>query len=326
MATAFAFIELDERGQVTADAAEVVAGATRLGEPIAVVATDGDPAPVLARLGQVGATDVVIAHHPLATPATAVPAAAALLAAAADAATPPRAVVLPHTRCGREVAAHVALGLDGGLLTDVVDLVGGPEIRTTQAVLGGGWTTVAAVLSGPAVITVRPGSLPEVLPPAQPRVTRVRIDPDPRLIEEVQGVAPYAGVTSRPALRSASTVVAGGRGMASAGGFSLVERLADELGAAVGASRAAVDAGLAPRSAQVGQSGTTVSPDLYLALGISGAMQHLAGMSGAGTVVAVDLDPAAPIFDIADFGVVGDVTTVVPALIEALRSRRDGAR
>ncbi|QGF25004.1 electron transfer flavoprotein subunit alpha/FixB family protein [Raineyella fluvialis] len=319
-----AFIELDACGRVTADAAEVLAGAARVGEPVAVVATDGDPDPLLARLAEAGATDVVLATHPLARPGTAVPAAATILAAAALAT--PAAVILPHTRCGREVAARVALDLSGGLLTDVVHIAGGDALTTTQSVLGGAWRVVAGVVSGPAVITLRPGSLGEVLPAARPRVVRVEIDPDPRLIEEVRLVAPTAPVASRPDLRSAPVVVAGGRGMGSVDGFALAGRLADELGGAVAASRAAVDAGYATRALQVGQSGVTVTPDLYVALGISGAMQHQAGMSGSRTVVAVDLDPTAPIFEVADFGVVGDVHTVVPALIDEIRARREALR
>ena len=314
-------VELDDRGDVAPVTAELLVLAARLGDPVAVVATAVDPGPVVAQLGRLGAGRVVAAVHPSVGTLLATPEVDALCAAAQE--FRPLAVLLPHTVLGREVAGRVGVRLDGGLLVGAVDVVAdadGPV--TTQRALGGTWTTTARTTREPAVVTVRPGSVAERLAEVTALVTEVAIDPAEQCSGRVTGRVPSGGAADRPSLTAADVVVSGGRGLGSAEGFALVEQLADALGGAVGASRAAVDAGWVPASSQVGQTGVTVSPDLYVALGISGATQHLAGMSTAATVVAVNSDPRAPMLEHADLAVVGDVFSVIPSLIEQIEAHR----
>jgi electron transfer flavoprotein alpha subunit len=232
------------------------------------------------------------------------------------------AILVPHTVDGRELAGRVAVRLDAAIASDAVALaVEDGTLAVSHSVFGGSYTVTSGASTGPLIVTVRPGSFSGFeAAEVAPQIERESVDavgPAAR----VGGVA-TADTSGRPDLRTASKVVSGGRGLGSQENFVLVEQLADRLGAAVGASRAAVDAGFAPHSAQVGQTGTTVAPELYVALGISGAIQHLAGMQTAKTIVAVTKDPDAPILRLADLGVVGDVFDVVPQLIAALDARR----
>ncbi|MFI1994545.1 electron transfer flavoprotein subunit alpha/FixB family protein [Actinoplanes sp. NPDC020271] len=311
MSTVLVLVEHDDTG-VRKAGLELLTLARRLGEPAAVVVGDADAA-VVATLGRYGAATV----HTL--PGTGSPAALTALVRSIS----PAAVLIGSSPAGKEVAARLAVRLDAGLITDAVDVTGSPEGPVaTQSVFAGEWFAESRVRRGTSVITVRPNAVIPAEAPVEPRVvpapTPVPDDgPGARLVSRQPKSA-----GGRPALSDAPVVVAGGRGVGSADGFALMERLADALGGAVGASRAATDLGYCPHEWQVGQTGKTVAPQLYLAGGISGAIQHRAGMQGSRTIVVINKDPKAPIFELADFGVVGDLHTIVPALIDEIDRRR----
>jgi electron transfer flavoprotein alpha subunit len=232
----------------------------------------------------------------------------------------PAAVLLASTQEGKEIAARLAIKLDNGLLTDAVEVAA--DGTATQAVFAGSAIVKSKVTKGLPIVTVRPNSVTPVPAAASPAVEQVTVavSETDKLTRVVERVAEQKG--SRPELTEAGIVVSGGRGVGNADNFKLVEELADLLGGAVGASRAAVDSGYYPHQFQVGQTGKTVSPQLYVALGISGAIQHRAGMQTSKTIVAVNKDAEAPIFELADFGVVGDLFKVVPQAAEEIRKRK----
>jgi electron transfer flavoprotein alpha subunit len=232
----------------------------------------------------------------------------------------PAAVLLGSTQEGKEIAGRLAVKLDNGLLTDAVAV--DADGTATQAIFAGSGIAKSKVTRGLPIITIRPNSVTPSPAPASPAVEQLTVtvsDAD-KLTKVVERVAEKKG--SRPELTEASIVVSGGRGVGSGDNFKLVEELADLLGGAVGASRAAVDSGFYPHQFQVGQTGKTVSPQLYVALGISGAIQHRAGMQTSKTIVAVNKDAEAPIFDLADYGVVGDLFKVVPQAADEIRKRK----
>ena len=296
---------------------ELLTLAKTLGEPSAVVLGKGAAA-AAAKLGAYGAEKIYVdesADHDdfLAGPK------AALLAQLV-ASTSPVAVLLPSNAEGKEVAARLAIKIDGGLITDAVGL--SAELVAEQPIFGGAVTVSSKIVTGTPVITVRANSTAPVEAAGagvveQVSVTASDADKAARIVELI--VEDKGG---RPDLSDASVVVSGGRGVGNAENFSIVELLADSLGAAVGASRAATDAGWYPHQNQVGQTGRTVSPQLYLAVGISGAIQHRAGMQTSKTIVAINKDSEAPIFELADFGLVGDLFKVVPQLTEEISKRK----
>ncbi|GAB4102183.1 electron transfer flavoprotein subunit alpha/FixB family protein [Micromonospora taraxaci] len=232
----------------------------------------------------------------------------------------PAAVLLASAQEGKEIAARLAVKLDNGILTDVVGL--DADGTATQVAFAGSTIVKAKVTKGLPLVTVRPNSVTPAPAAATPTIEQLTVsvtDTD-KLAKVVERVAEQKG--SRPELTEAGVVVSGGRGVGNADNFKLVEELADLLGGAVGASRAAVDSGFYPHQFQVGQTGKTVSPQLYVALGISGAIQHRAGMQTSKTIVAVNKDGEAPIFELADFGVVGDLFKIVPQAAEEIRKRK----
>jgi electron transfer flavoprotein alpha subunit len=299
---------------------ELLTLARRLGEPAALVCGPVDDA-FLQALGQYGASRVYVVDDPAVTDFLVAPKAEALTHVVRTGS--PVAVLVTSSHEGTEVAARAAVRLDSGIITGATDVApdaGGPLV--TQVVFSGTWTTQSQVVRGTPIITVRPNSVAAEVSPAQPVVEHVTlaISDDARGARVTEG-APTTS-SGRPDLTDAAVVISGGRGMGSAEGFGVLERLADAMGGAVAASRAATDLGWYGHDFQVGQTGKTVTPQLYLASGISGAIQHRAGMQGSRTIVAVNKDAGAPIFDIADFGVVGDAHVVLPALIDEITRRK----
>jgi electron transfer flavoprotein alpha subunit len=298
---------------------ELLTAAKQLGEPGAVVVgAPGTAAALKDQLAEYGAAKVYVAEGDELAGYSVAPKAAALAAVVAQAS--PAAVLLSSSAENKEIAARLAVKTDSGLIYDAVGL--DADGSATQQIFGAAITVQSKVTKGTPIITVRPNSFaPEQSSGAAEEVAvSVELSDADKAAKIVDSVVEAKG--SRPQLADASVVVSGGRGIGKAENFEIIEKLADSLGAAVGASRAVVDAGWVDHQMQVGQTGVTVSPQLYIAVGISGAIQHRAGMQTSKTIVAINKDPEAPIFELADFGVVGDLFQVAPQLTEEIGKRK----
>jgi electron transfer flavoprotein alpha subunit len=319
MAQVLVPVEFDPAGTgVRKTTLEALTAARALGEPAAVVlGAPGAAAGVRDILAEYGAGTVYVAESPDLEDYLVAPKAEVLARLVAE--KSPAAVVIPSSPEGKEIAGRLAIKTGSGFLTDVTEIAG--DGTATQVAFAGSTVVHARVTVGTPIYTLRGNSVtPEPAPAAAVEETvPVAVSDAAKATRVTDRVVEQK--SSRPELTEASIVVSGGRGVASAENFSIIEALADSLGAAVGASRAAVDSGFYPHTFQVGQTGKTVSPQLYIAVGISGAIQHRAGMQTSKTIVAINKDPEAPIFELADFGVVGDLNTVVPAATEKITAR-----
>jgi len=321
MAEVLVLAEHTAGGEVKKVTLELLTAARRLGTP-AVVWTGPGAEAAAGRLGEYGAEKVYaadsadFADYPVAP--------AAELLAQLVRQVSPAAVLVAGTTEGKETAGRLAVKTGSGVLTDAVNVVAGPDGAPVaeQPNFGGSITVHSTVKAGTPVIAVRPNAITPEASAGAAAVEAVAFAASDaakgaRITERV-----VAEKGERPDLTEAQIVVSGGRGTGSAEGFGIIEKLADSLGAAVGASRAVTDAGWYPHAFQVGQTGKTVSPQLYVAVGISGAIQHRAGMQTSKTIVAINKDAEAPIFEIADYGVVGDLFQVLPQLIDEIGKRK----
>ena len=316
-------IETTPSGELAKSAAGLLGAASQVGTAVALLVTESSKAADASQAaGAIGAKLVLTAEPEGATSRLAVPIVDAL-AAAADL-VQPDAILISNSINGRDVAGRFAARRRSALAIDAVGLSRDEEgIVAHHSVYGGAYNVDCAPTFGAPVITVREGAIDARAEAASPEVDSLAVPASGVAAASIESFEERTVTSTRPELRGAAKVVAGGRGLTSQEQFALVDQLADVLGAAVGASRAAVDAGYVPNSYQIGQTGVSVSPQLYVALGISGAIQHRAGMQTAKTIVAINKDPDAPIFEIADFGVVGDLFEVVPQLIKSLSARKE---
>ena len=321
MAEVLVLAEHTADGEVKKVTVELLTAARRLGSPSVVWTGPGADA-ARDRLAEFGA-DRCTWRTPPTSPITRWRRPAELLAQLV-AATSPVAVLVAGTTEGKEIAGRLAVKTNSGVLTDAVNVTAGEDGAPVaeQPNFGGAITVHSRVTKGTPVIAVRPNAVSAEPAPAAAQIVPVTFAASDAAKTAKVTERAVADKGERPDLTEAQIVVSGGRGTGSADGFKIIEELADALGAAVGASRAVTDAGWYPHQFQVGQTGKTVSPQLYMAVGISGAIQHRAGMQTSKTIIAINKDPEAPIFDIADLGIVGDLFTVVPQLLDEVGKRK----
>ncbi|WP_422748534.1 electron transfer flavoprotein subunit alpha/FixB family protein [Mycobacterium sp. WMMD1722] len=297
---------------------ELITAARALGEPSAVVVgKPGTAEPLVEGLMAAGAAKIYVAESDDAESYLITPYVDVLAALAEE--NSPAGIVLSANADGKEIAGRLAARIGSGVLTDVVAVKEGG--KAVHSIFGGAYTVEAEVTGDTPVITVRAGSIDAEPADGAGEIVNVEVPAQAENATKITKREP-AVAGDRPELTEATVVVSGGRGVGSAENFSVVEELADALGGAVGASRAAVDSGYYPGQFQVGQTGKTVSPQLYIALGISGAIQHRAGMQTSKTIVAVNKDEEAPIFEISDLGIVGDLFKVTPQLTDKVKARK----
>lgn len=316
-------VEALASGEPTKGTTGLIGAASLIGSPVAlIVAQPGQGQNTAEQVGALGVGIILVVESEDCDRQLSVPVTDALKAAV-DLVSPD-AVLISNSADGRDIAGRLAVRTSSALSVDAVGVTRDDQgILAHHSIYGGGFNVVSAPTFGMPIITIRQGSIDTRLEPATASIQQLQVEASGVPAAVIESIEAKQTTSGRPELRGAAKVVSGGRGLGSEEQFALVDQLADVLGAAVGASRAAVDAGYVPQSYQVGQTGVSVSPQVYIALGISGAIQHRAGMQTAKTIVAVNKDADAPIFDVADFGVVGDIFTVVPQLIETLSARKD---
>ena len=324
MSKILVMVETAADGNPVGAVASLIGAASAVGEPIVVALSSEANAEILGgKLGALGAAMVIVGTvsadrvQRFATDEVA-------LLQQCVAQHAPLGVFMDGSVSGRAIAGRLSARLGVSVSADAIDVVlEEGEIIAKHSVFGGDFVTESTVEGGTMIATLRSGSISHRAAPLKPSVEIVSVPDSSQAGAHVVSSNEIAHDAGRPALNVAPVVVSGGRGIASKENFQLVEQLADVFGAAVGASRAAVDAGYVPQNYQVGQTGVAVSPDLYIALGISGAIQHRAGMQTAKTIVAIDKNEDAPIFEIADFGIVGDLFSVVPRIVDEINTRRN---